>query len=170
MDRRSFIRTGYATSVAVYLTGSIAEGTEEKPKPSKAEGVKNGRIKQSVCKWCYKGISLDGLAAFSAKIGIKGIDLIPPKDWPILIKHGLECSMTASHGIGKGLNRIENHEECLAKIRKSIDDTSDAGFPNVICFSGNRQGMDDNEGLENCANAKRATRTKAAIGVILYES
>jgi len=153
MDRRSFIKTGSVVSVAMGLTGGIAEGTEDKPGPSKAKGVKNGRIKQSVCKWCYKGISLDDLAAFSAKIGIKGIDLIPPKDWPILKKHGLECSMTPTHGIRKGLNRIENHEECLAKIRKSIDDTSVAGFPNVICFSGNRQGMDDDEGLKNCAIA-----------------
>jgi len=153
MDRRSFIKTGSVASVAMGLTGGIAEGTEDKPGPSKAKGVKNGRIRQSVCRWCYRGISLDELAAFSAKIGIKGIDLIPPKDWPILKKHGLECSMTPSHGIRKGLNRIENHEECLAKIRKSIDDTSEAGFPNVICFSGNRQGMDDDEGLKNCAIA-----------------
>ena len=58
--------------------------------------------------------------------------------------------MTPSHGIGKGLNRVENHEECLAQIRKSIDDSADAGFPNVITMSGNREGMDDEEGLENC--------------------
>lgn len=115
--------------------------------------MKNGRIKQSVCKWCYGGISLDELAAYSAKLGIKGIDLINPKDWHILKKHGLECSITPTHSIGKGLNRIENHEECLAKIRKSIDATSDAGFKNVICFSGNRKGMDDDEGLKNCSIA-----------------
>jgi hydroxypyruvate isomerase len=58
--------------------------------------------------------------------------------------------MTPSHGIGKGLNRIANHAECLGRIRKAIEDTSDAGFRNVICFSGNRAGMDDNEGLKNC--------------------
>ena len=48
------------------------------------------------------------------------------------------------------MNRLENHDECLAKVRKSIDDTAAAGFPNVICFSGNRAGMDDQEGLKNC--------------------
>ncbi len=150
MDRRSFIKVGSAASVAMGLAGGIAEGAEAKPKASEGEGVKNGRIKQSVCKWCYRGVSLDELAAFSAKIGIKGMDLISPEDWPILKKHGLECSMSKSHGIGKGLNRIENHDECLAKIRKSIDETSEAGFPNVICFSGNREGMDDDEGMKNC--------------------
>jgi hydroxypyruvate isomerase len=58
--------------------------------------------------------------------------------------------MTPSHGIGKGLNRIENHDECLDKIRKSIDATSEWEYRNVICFSGNRAGMDDEEGLKNC--------------------
>jgi hydroxypyruvate isomerase len=58
--------------------------------------------------------------------------------------------MTPSHGITKGLNRIENHDECLAKVRQSIDDCAEAGFPNAITFSGNREGMDDEEGLKNC--------------------
>ena len=154
IDRRSFIKAGSAASVAIGLSGRIVEGAkEDKTESTKTIGVKKGRIKQSVCKWCYKGISLDELAAYSAKLGIKGIDLVAPEDWPILKKHGLECSMTGSHSIGKGLNRIENHEECLAKIRKSIDDTCQAGFPNVICFSGTRKGMDDDEGLKNCVTA-----------------
>ncbi len=114
-------------------------------------GVKNGRINQSVCKWCYRKVSLEDLAAHSAKIGLKGLDLASPNQWPVLKKHGLVCTMTPSHGIGKGLNRIENHAECLGKIRKAVEATSDAGFRNVICFSGNRAGMDDDEGLKNCA-------------------
>jgi hydroxypyruvate isomerase len=58
--------------------------------------------------------------------------------------------MTPSHSIPKGLNRLENHDECLASIRKSIDATAEAGFPNVITLSGNRAGMADQEGLDNC--------------------
>ena len=50
----------------------------------------------------------------------------------------------------RSLNRLANHDECLAQIRKSIDQTADAGFPNVICFSGNREGLDDQQGLQNC--------------------
>ena len=114
-------------------------------------GVKKGRINQSVCKWCYGKVSFEDLAVHSAKIGLKGLDLANPGQWDDLKKHGLICTMTPSHGIGKGLNRIENHEECIGKIRKAIEDTAAAGFPNVICFSGNRRGMDDDEGLKNCA-------------------
>jgi hydroxypyruvate isomerase len=115
-----------------------------------------GRIKQSVCLWCYgsfmkkENMDLDQFAAACAKLGLKSIELTGPDQWPTLKKHGLICAITPSHGITKGLNRIENHDECLAKVRKSIDDTAAAGFPNVITFSGNREGMDDAEGLKNC--------------------
>lgn len=149
LNRRGFIKAGSAASLAVGLSGGITKGAESK----ETIGVKNGRIKQSVCKWCYKWSPMEEFAANAAKIGLKGMDLVDPKDWAILEKHGLECSMSKSHGIGKGLNRLENHEECLAKIRKSIEQTSEAGFPNVICFSGNRGGMDDDEGLKNCVTA-----------------
>jgi hydroxypyruvate isomerase len=117
---------------------------------AQTSGVKNGRINQSVCKWCYGNVSFEDLAVHSAKIGLKGFDLASPNQWADLKKHGLICTMTPSHGIGKGLNRIENHEECCAQISKAIDDTAAAGYPNVICFSGNRAGMDDAEGLKNC--------------------
>jgi hydroxypyruvate isomerase len=150
LDRRGFIKAGSAASLAIGFSGGIAKGAKEE---TAAVGVKNGRIKQSVCKWCYKWSPMEEFAAYAAKIGIKGMDLVDPGDWAILKKHGLVCSMSKSHGISKGLNRTANHEECLAKIRESIEKTSEAGFPNVICFSGKREGMDDDEGLKNCVTA-----------------
>lgn len=150
IDRRGFIKAGSAASLAIGFSGSIAKGAK---KDKAAVGVKNGRIKQSVCKWCYKWSPMEEFAPYAAKIGIKGMDLVKPKDWPILKKHGLKCVMSTSHGISKGLNRTANHEECLAKIRESIEKTSEAGFPNVICFSGKREGMDDDEGMKNCVTA-----------------
>jgi hydroxypyruvate isomerase len=127
-----------------------------------ADAPRKGRIKQSVCLWCYgsymkrQQMDLDQFAAECAKIGLLGMDLATPNQWPTLKKHGLICTLTPSHDIPKGLNRVENHEPCLAKIRKGIDDTAAAGFPNVICFSGNRAGMDDQEGLKNCVTALKA--------------
>jgi hydroxypyruvate isomerase len=121
-----------------------------------------GRIKQSVCLWCYNsylkkaGMDFEQFAAVCAQLGLKSIELIGPDQWPTIKRHGLVCAMTPSHGINKGLNRVENHEECLARVRKSIDDTAAAGFPNTITFSGNREGLDDEEGLKNCvAGLKR---------------
>lgn len=118
-----------------------------------SQAALKGNIKQTVCQWCYEDLGLAALAAFCPTIGLVGIDLVDVKDWGVLKKHGLACSMTMSHAIEKGLNRISNHPECLAKIRQGIEDTAAAGFSNVICFSGNRDGLDDDEGLKNCAIA-----------------
>ncbi len=111
--------------------------------------VKNGRINQSVSKWCYGKLSLDELCIASKNLGLKAIDLLGPGDFPTLKKHGLACSMINTHGLGKGLNRKEQHEECLAKIREAIDAAAEYEYPNVITFPGNREGMSDDVGIEN---------------------
>jgi hydroxypyruvate isomerase len=146
-SRRSFLQAVAGAAVA----GAVAPLT----RLGLAAELK-GRINQSVCLWCYNGylkqqkMDLDAFAAACAKLGLKSIELVGPDVWPTLKKHGLICAMTPSHGITKGLNRIANHDECLAAVRKGIDQSAEAGFPNVICFSGNREGMDDQEGLKNC--------------------
>lgn len=156
MNRRAFMASGLVAGTVFSVEASGASNrvsSDQGTSGNIKKIVRKGRIKQSVCRWCYGAKSIEDLAAFSAKIGLKSIELVNPKDWGVLKKHGLVCAMSPSHGIVKGLNRKENHAECLTKIRKSIDDTSGAGFPNVICFSGNRAGMDDDEGLKNCAIA-----------------
>jgi len=130
--------------------------------------VTSGRINQSVCGWCYRDISTEELGAHAAKIGLKGMDLVRPEDFPILKKYGLVGTMTPSHGIKKGLNRPGNHEEICAQIEESIEATAQAGYPNVICFSGNREGMDDEEGLENCViGVKKVVGLAEKKGIIL---
>jgi hydroxypyruvate isomerase len=140
-----------------------------------------GRIRQSVCLWCYDDylraakIDLDQFAAACAKMGLRSIELTTPQQWPTLKKHGLICAMSTSHGIAKGLNRLENHDECLAALRKSIDATADAGFPNVVTLSGNREGLDDQEGLKNCVVglkkiAGHAERKKVTVCLELLNS
>jgi hydroxypyruvate isomerase len=111
--------------------------------------VKNDRINQSVSKWCYGKFSLDEMCVIGKKMGLKAIDLLVPNDFPTLKKHGLACSMISTHGLTKEINRKENHEECLAKIRTAIDAAAEYKFPNVISFPGNREGMPDDVGIEN---------------------
>ena len=152
ITRRNMIVSAATGAAAMAIGNNLARAAD----PAGEGPVKNGRINHSVCKWCFKDKSLDELAAFCAKLGMKGIDLLGPDDFATVKKHGLICTMTTSHGIEKGLNRKENHEECLAKIRNAIEKTAEAGFPNVICFSGNRAGMDDDEGLKNCAIALKS--------------
>ena len=115
--------------------------------------VKNGRINHSVCRWCYSKLSLNELCAASAKMGLKSVELLNPPELPTAKKYDLICAMLFSHSLQDGLSHRENHTECLAKIRESIDAAAEYGFPNVICFSGNRYGLADDVGLENTVTA-----------------
>lgn len=117
--------------------------------------VKNNRIQQTVCRWCYSDMSLDQLAGVAKDMGLVGIDLLEPDEFPVVQRHGLVCTMTNSHSIEVGLNDPANHDECLAKILAGVEANAKAGFRNVICFSGNRNGMDDQTGLQNCVRAIR---------------
>ncbi len=141
-----------AMAIASVAPARAAEKVEEKL-AALDTGPLKGKLRQSVCQWCYRSLSVEELAAGAKKIGLVGIDLVGPDTFPILKKYGLIGTMTPSHPIDPGLNRVENHEKFLPMIRKSIEATADAGFPNVICFSGNRKGMDDQEGMKNCATA-----------------
>lgn len=108
-----------------------------------------GRIKQSVVHWCFKPMSVEELARGAAAMGVQSVELVSPSDWATLKKYGLICAISSSHGFAKGFAHREEHEECLAKLRESIDATSAAGFPSVITFSGFRRGLDDETGLKN---------------------
>ena len=115
--------------------------------------VKNGNIKQSVSRWCYSKIPLEKFCEICKKLGLVGIDLLNPDELPIVKEHELVGTMLFSHSLQDGLSHKENHAECLAKIRESIDAAAEYGFPNVICFSGNRKGLPDDVGLENTVAA-----------------
>ena len=109
------------------------------------------RYKQAVARWCYQNIPLDDLARAAADMGIKGVDLVGPEDWPTLKKHGLVCSISAGGGtIADGLNRKENHDRIGREMGENIPRAAAAGVPNVITFSGNRRGLSDQEGMEDC--------------------
>jgi len=123
-----------------------------------AEPAVKGRLKQSVSRWCYGKMSLDELCRHAARIGYKGIDLIEPADWPAVRKHGLVCALGSLGGvlnIEKGFNRVEHHAAINEALARGIDLAAEHGVPNVVCFSGNRAGMSDEEGLENCAKGLR---------------
>jgi len=154
------------------IAGSFAQQANSQGSPSPSKQSRN--IQQSVCKWCFRSLSVEELARGAAGIGMKSVELLPPEDWPVLRKYGLTCAM-ASYGdalrnpqIRTGLNRKENHDAWEQYFRKFIDASADAGVPNVICFSGWREGMSDEEGLENCAiGLKRVIGQAEKRGVTL---
>ncbi len=111
-----------------------------------------GRIKQSVCRWCYEKIPLDELCQAARAMGLQSIDLVEVKDFPLLKQYALNCAMvTGVPGmIGSGLNRTDNHDRIVEFFERTIPLAAEFGAPNVICFSGNRKGMSDEQGMANC--------------------
>jgi hydroxypyruvate isomerase len=113
----------------------------------------HGRINHSVCKWCYAKIPLEDLCVAGKAMGLQSVELLEVKDFPTLKKHDLICAMVSGvpGGITDGLNRLENHDKIVAYYEEVAPKVASAGFKNIICFSGNRKGMSDEQGLENCA-------------------
>src|SRR2546423_12570936 len=160
MTRRTMIKSAAGVGAAL-AAGNLALAQDSSPGE---KVVKNGRINQSVCEWCFKMWKDKDLFCGNVQnLGMHGIDLVGPDWFPTLKKYGLVGTMTTTHSIPKGLNRKENWDESLGKIRVAIDATSEAGFPNVICFSCNRAGMDDEEGLKNCAEPLKQVVGQAAV-------
>ena len=95
-------------------------------------------------------------------MGLTSVELLQPADFPTLKKHGLICAMVSNPtvkgpdgkslgGIERAWNRTEHHDLLVTAYESQITAVADAGFRNLICFSGNREGLDDETGLKNCA-------------------
>ena len=117
-----------------------------------AESLK-GNVNHSVCRWCYDKIPLEELCRAGKEMGIESVELQGPEDWPIIQKYGLTCAMAngAGFGIERGWNRPELHEELIKSYSEVIPKAANAGLNNIICFSGNRKGLPDEQGIVNCA-------------------
>ena len=112
-----------------------------------------GNINHSVCYWCYGDLSLEQMCLEVKKIGFGAIDLLKPDEWPIAKKHGLHCSMCYTAGetsLTKGWNNKAHHAWLIKDYLEAIPLVAAAGYTNLICFAGNRNGMDDETGLQNC--------------------
>ena len=116
-----------------------------------AQAAPKGRLKQSACRWCYQKMELDDLCRQGAEMGLSAIDLVKPEEWPTVKKYGLVPSMVYGAGtIKDGWNRKESHDRLEKDAREAIKLAAEAKLPNVITFSGNRAGLPDDQGRDNC--------------------
>jgi hydroxypyruvate isomerase len=145
LDRRSVIKVAGAGAFAAVSGLQIPLHAQQSAKV-------NGNIKQSICRWCYGNIPLEKLAEEAKRIGYRSIELLTPEEYKTVKPFGLTCAMlSGACQIPDCFNRQENHESLEQKLRELIEFAAENGLPNVICFSGNRRGMSDEEGLANCA-------------------
>ena len=139
-------------AISGVASASLVASAEAKVGPAMSTTQRKGRIKQSASRWCYQHIPLDELCEKGAAMGLKAIDLLNEDEWEVPRRYGLICSMGYGGGgeIKSALNRVENHAKIEEAFRKSIPKAAKLGVPNVITFSGNRDGMSDEEGAKNC--------------------
>ncbi|MES2266265.1 MAG: TIM barrel protein [Bacteroidota bacterium] len=149
-NRRSAIKSLLAGSAAIGASGMLSSFTSEQ-KEAMADKLK-GNINHAVCRWCYGDISVEQLCVAAKDIGIKGIDLVGPEDWPTLKKHGLFSSMCngAEINLTDGFGDTQFHAQLHKQYSAMIPKVAAAGYKNLICFSGSRRGKTDEEGWKNC--------------------
>lgn len=126
-------------------------GLKKQPVMNQSTSLK-GNIRHSVCRWTYGDLSLEDLCGVVKEIGFSAIDLVGPSEWDLLKRHDVHCSMCngAEISLEDGWCEPEFHGRLIDNYNKHIDLVADAGYKNLICFSGNRRGMDEETGLQNC--------------------
>ncbi|HEV8285004.1 MAG TPA: TIM barrel protein [Chitinophagaceae bacterium] len=146
-NRREALKHLALSSIAMSTASSLfaAENMDETYKLK-------GNVNHSVCWWTYNFFPLDQLCQTVKKIGFNAIDLVGPKDWPTLQKYGIYSSMCngAEINLVDGWAHKEFHSTLIKNYTEHIELVAKAGYKNLICFSGNRRGMDDETGLKNC--------------------
>jgi hydroxypyruvate isomerase len=151
------------------LAGTVAVTNAIFAEANEAQGkaVQKGRIKQSVCRWCYGNMSLEALSENAAAMGLLSVELLGEKEWEVVKKYGLTCAVAnGPSGIVDGWNRPADHDRLVRESERLLPLVAAAKLPNMIVFSGNRRGISDAEGLANCAKGlKRIMPLAEQLGV-----
>jgi len=160
------------------LTGSAAIATGAALPSTILAAVKNktvteplkGNIQHSACRWCYGSIPTATLAKNFKQLGMVGMDLVGPSEWKILKENNLISTMCngAEISLTEGFNTLQYHDKLVKNYIEHINYVADAGYTNLICFSGNRKGMDDETGLNNCVTGlKKIMAVAEKRGVVI---
>jgi len=168
ITRRKSLKVFAGTLTLGVLGSTISQRVQAMENPLEKE--LKGRINHSVCRWCYNDIPLEDLCIAAKEIGLKSIELVGPDEWPMLKKYGLTSAMPWGAGLGieNGFNNPDLHDELVKSYEEMIPKVAEAGFNQIICFAGNRKGIDDETGAENCAlGLKRLMPTAEKHGVIM---
>ena len=178
LSRREILKNS-AGLAGLGLFGSSMEERFKKADLAVGSELK-GKVQHSACRWCYDKIPFEELIVNAKRIGLSSIELTGPDEWDILKKY----DMTAAIGWGKypaGMNipnffnRVKNHDGLVGFYEDIIPKAAKAGVKNIIAFSGNRDGLSDEDGLINCKKGlqrvmKTAERYDVTISMELLNS
>ena len=136
-SRRDALRAALVGGLGLAVPGLVRARTG-------ATAPQASGLKHSVARWTLPHLSVAELCRVVKQLGFAAIDLVGPEDWPTLKAHGVDSSMCngAEIGLDKGFAATEFHDPLVERYTRHIDLVADAGYRNLICFSGNRNGMD----------------------------
>ncbi len=177
--RREFLAVSGAATTAAIVNSLAVRLQAEDAAAQAAEEATGKKVRHSVCKWCYGRVPLEDLCVAGKEFGLTSVEIIGPDQAPTLKKHGMTCAMASNPtvkasdgknvgGIGRGWNETKYHDVLVEVYEQRLKKAADVGIKNVICFSGNRRGMDDEVGMKNCAEGiKRLMPLCEKLGVTL---
>jgi hydroxypyruvate isomerase len=160
ITRREALRRAAVMGAGAGVAALIPEGSAGST-PLKVSAPA-AAFKHSVCRWPYGKLTVDELSRMAKELGLHSVELLEPEEWPIAARHGLTCAMGYATvpdprtRLTRGFNRVENHSWLIPAYERAIPLAAHARVPNLICFSGNREGLTDEEGLAACARGLSA--------------
>lgn len=168
IDRRSLLRHSVTGAIGLAALSQLGSRTLAADTPD--QRALKGNIHHSVARWTFDFLSLEELCQLSTELGITAIDLVGPEEWPVLQRYGLDSSMCngAELSLEDGWGDTRFHTELIERYLNHIDLVSQAGYTNLICFSGNARGMNSEQGLQNAETGLKQVLAQAeAKGVVL---
>lgn len=168
LDRRSLLR--HSVTGAIGLAALPQLGSRALADDAPAQQALKGNIHHSVARWTFDFLSLEELCQLSTELGITAIDLVGPEEWPVLQRYGLDSSMCngAELSLEDGWGDTRFHSALIERYLQHIDLVSQAGYTNLICFSGNARGMNPEQGLQNAETGLKQILAQAETkGVVL---
>lgn len=175
-NRRALMRGAVASALGLSSLAALGAGPNSPVglnppgREDSLDAALKGNIHHSVARWTFHFLSLEELCLVVKRLGFSAIDLVGPKEWHILKQHGVDSSMCngAELNLEDGWGDAKFHKPLIESYRKHIDLVADAGYKNLICFSGNKRGKDPEEGLKQATKGLKKILAQAEKrGVIL---
>ncbi len=170
MNRSKLIKQVLTGSAAIATDALLPSNILAAVKNQSASEALKGNIQHSACRWCYQSIPTATLAKNFKQLGMVGMDLVGPSEWKILKENNLISTMCngAEISLTEGFNTLQYHDKLVKNYIEHINYVADAGYTNLICFSGSRRGMDDETGLNNCVTGlKKIMAVAEKRGVVI---
>jgi len=170
VNRRKLIKQVLTGSAAIATGAVVPSNILAAVKNQAASEALKGNIQHSACRWCYQSIPTATLAKNFKQLGMVGMDLVGPSEWKILKENNLISTMCngAEISLTEGFNTLQYHDKLVKNYIEHINYVADAGYTNLICFSGSRRGMDDETGLNNCVTGlKKIMAVAEKRGVVI---